>query len=202
MSVPALALIAYLAFAAVAFGWRTWLQVRRTGDTGFRGFSQGGVAKTASVLFTLGLVVAPLVPLAVLLGRSEPASGALAGPAVQIAGALAFALGFALTVAAQVQMGASWRIGVQEGERTDLVRHGVFAWMRNPIFTGMLLALVGMLLLVPGLLSLAALVCTFAGLELQVREVEEPHLRRIHGPAYLAYAGRVGRFVPGLGRLR
>lgn len=202
MSVPALALIAYLVFAAVAFGWRTWLQVRRTGDTGFRGFSKSDVAKTASLLFVLGLLAAPLAPLAVLLGRAEPAGGALAGPAVRIAGFAAFALGFALTVAAQVQMGASWRIGVQEGERTDLVRRGVFAWVRNPIFTGMLLALVGMLLLVPGLFSLAALVCTFAGLELQVREVEEPHLRRTHGPAYLAYAGRVGRFVPGVGRLR
>jgi protein-S-isoprenylcysteine O-methyltransferase Ste14 len=202
VSVPALALIAYLVFAAAAFGWRTWLQVRRTGDTGFRGFSKSGVAKTASLLFVLGLLAAPLAPLAVLLGRAEPAGGALTGPAVRVAGFAAFALGFALTVAAQVQMGASWRIGVQEGERTDLVRHGVFAWMRNPIFTGMLLALAGMLLLVPGLLSLAALVCSLVGLELQVRAVEEPHLRRSHDPAYLAYAGRVGRFVPGVGRLR
>ena len=39
------------------------------------------------------------------------------------------------------------------------------------------------------------------GLELQVRSVEEPYLLRTHGDAYRAYASRVGRFVPGIGRL-
>ena len=41
-----------------------------------------------------------------------------------------------------------------------------------------------------------------AALELQVRVVEEPHLLRAHGGAYASYAARVGRFVPGVGRLR
>jgi protein-S-isoprenylcysteine O-methyltransferase Ste14 len=203
VSVSAFALLAYVLFAVVAFGWRTWLQVRRTGDTGFRGFPrERGAGRTASLLFVLGLIVAPLAPLSVLLGRAEPFGGPFAEPAAKLAGALCFALGFALTIAAQVQMGASWRIGVQEDEKTALVTHGVFAWVRNPIFTGMLLALVGMLLLVPGVLSLAALLCSFAGLELQVRAVEEPHLRCVQGEAYRAYAGRVGRFLPGIGRLR
>ena len=31
--------------------------------------------------------------------------------------------------------------------------------------------------------------------------VEEPHLIRTHGEPYLRWASRVGRFVPGLGRL-
>ena len=38
-------------------------------------------------------------------------------------------------------------------------------------------------------------------LEIQVRLVEEPYLLRQHGDAYRNYAARVGRFVPGLGRL-
>jgi protein-S-isoprenylcysteine O-methyltransferase Ste14 len=38
-------------------------------------------------------------------------------------------------------------------------------------------------------------------LELQVRAVEEPYLIRSHGDAYRAYAARVGRFLPGIGRL-
>jgi protein-S-isoprenylcysteine O-methyltransferase Ste14 len=36
--------------------------------------------------------------------------------------------------------------------------------------------------------------------QLQVRSIEEPYLRRVHGVAYERYAGRVGRFVPGVGR--
>ena len=35
---------------------------------------------------------------------------------------------------------------------------------------------------------------------LQTR-LEEGHLITLHGPAYRAYAARVGRFLPGLGRI-
>ena len=34
-----------------------------------------------------------------------------------------------------------------------------------------------------------------------MRFVEEPYLRRAHGEAYRAYAARVGRFLPRIGRL-
>ncbi|MDI3422276.1 hypothetical protein [Streptomyces luteolus] len=40
------------------------------------------------------------------------------------------------------------------------------------------------------------------GIELQVRRIEEPCLRHVHGAAWQEYAARTGRFVPGLGRLR
>ena len=33
-----------------------------------------------------------------------------------------------------------------------------------------------------------------------VSAVEEPHLRRLHGDPYAAYAARTGRFLPGVGR--
>jgi len=195
-----LALAAYLAFLAVAFGWRSWLQYRRTGDFGFRGFSRDPIERVSSGLFVLGLGAGLLAPLAELLGwlgaPHEPSGLAIA------TGAALCGLGFALTVVAQLQMGASWRIGVDASERTALVRGGVFARIRNPIYAGMLLALLGMWLLVPNALAPAALVATAFGLELHVRRVEEPYLLRVHGDAYRRYAGRVGRFVPGLGRLR
>jgi protein-S-isoprenylcysteine O-methyltransferase Ste14 len=37
--------------------------------------------------------------------------------------------------------------------------------------------------------------------ELQVRAVEEPYLRLVHGEAYAIYAANTGRFVPGIGRV-
>lgn len=39
-------------------------------------------------------------------------------------------------------------------------------------------------------------------LALQTRLIEEPHLTRVHGKQYTVYAARVGRFLPGIGRLR
>lgn len=99
-------------------------------------------------------------------------------------------------------MGTSWRIGVDAQERTDLVTTGPFASVRNPVFTAMITALLGMTLMVPHLATLAALLALVVAVELQVRFVEEPYLVRVHGQAYLSYARTAGRFVPGLGRLR
>jgi protein-S-isoprenylcysteine O-methyltransferase Ste14 len=99
-------------------------------------------------------------------------------------------------------MGTSWRIGVDDSERTDLVTDGPFALVRNPIFAAMLPTSLGLVLIVPNVAAVAGFVCLVVALELQTRAVEEPYLLRAHGSTYADYAGRVGRFVPGLGRLR
>ena len=133
------------------------------------------------------------------------ALGELAGrPAHQAVhgfGAALVSLGIAGALGAQMSMGDSWRIGVDARERTRLVTDGLFGVVRNPIFSFMLLSGVGLLLLLPSAFCALALALTFAGIELHVRVVEEPYLSRTHGDAYRAYASRVGRFVPGVGRL-
>ncbi|PYG00281.1 hypothetical protein SAMN05216184_104223 [Georgenia satyanarayanai] len=50
-------------------------------------------------------------------------------------------------------------------------------------------------------MTAAALLCLLLAVEIQVRLVEEPYLIRAHGHAYASYSERVGRFLPGLGRL-
>src|SRR5690606_28061473 len=100
------------------------------------------------------------------------------------------------------QMGASWRVGVDRDERTALVTDGMFALVRNPIFSAMLVTAVGLTLMVGNVVSLVGLAALVGALEVQVRLVEEPYLLTVHGEAYAGYAARVGRFVPGLGRLR
>jgi protein-S-isoprenylcysteine O-methyltransferase Ste14 len=47
----------------------------------------------------------------------------------------------------------------------------------------------------------AAFLVVVVAVQLQVRLVEEPYLRRLHGETYADYAQRVGRFFPGVGRL-
>jgi protein-S-isoprenylcysteine O-methyltransferase Ste14 len=131
----------------------------------------------------------------------EPAAD-LDATAAHIAGFALCGIGILGTFISQLAMGASWRIGVDPAERTELVTGGLFSLSRNPIYSFMIVAWIGFALLVPTWLALAALVLLIAGLELQVRLVEEPHLLRAHGEPYRAYAARVGRFVPRLGRIR
>jgi protein-S-isoprenylcysteine O-methyltransferase Ste14 len=83
-----------------------------------------------------------------------------------------------------------------------VITDGPLRWVRNPIFSGTLTAEVGFALLVPNLLAMLMLVSGVAALEIQVRRVEEPYLLETHGDAYRQYAGRTGRFLPGVGRLR
>ena len=96
-------------------------------------------------------------------------------------------------------MGDSWRIGVDPGETTTLVRTGVFGWVRNPIFTAMITFGFGIALVTPSLVALAGFLLLVATIELQVRIVEEPHLLTVHGDDYRSYLTNVGRFMPGVG---
>lgn len=199
---PRLALLLVVVWFLALFVLRTAIQYWRTGSGGVRGFSGavGSLEWNAGLLASLGLAAGGLAPVATLLGWRG--GGLLfASDAVHRAGAALAAVGILGALASQVTMGDSWRIGVDEGERTDLVIHGVFAWVRNPIFSFILLSGAGLLALVPNVFSLASFALTFSGIEIQVRAVEEPHLGKTHGPAYRAYASRVGRFVPGVGRL-
>ncbi|WP_460347181.1 methyltransferase family protein [Actinoallomurus acanthiterrae] len=111
-------------------------------------------------------------------------------------------LGAAATMAAQWSMGASWRVGVDEAERTDLVTTGAFALARNPIFTAMIATAIGLVAMVPNLIAVAGLALAVVAIELQVRAVEEPYLHRVHGERYRCYSASVGRFLPGIGRYR
>ena len=153
------------------------------------------------MLFVLALVLGLLAPIAALAGVVGRVTAAWSATAAWL-GVVLVLVGFVAVLLAQTGMGSSWRIGVRQEERTDLVTTGVFAWARNPVFTAMLVAQTGLTLMVPSSLSLAALLCLLAAVQLQVRRIEEPFLLRQHGPAYAAYAARTGRFVPGVGRLR
>ena len=122
-----------------------------------------------------------------------PASVAWLGLGVGLAGLL-------LVATAQRQMGASFRIGIDDAE-TELVQGGLFAVVRNPIFSALLVLLAGIFLAVPCFWTLALWIASALTVSKQVR-LEERHLIDQHGEAYRRYASRVGRFVPGIGRLK
>ena len=198
-----LALALFVLYLALAVGARTLLQKRRTGSSGFRGISgsPGSVGWFGGVLsagvFGPGLA-APVLDLA---GATEPV-GFLDGPVGHTVGVILYGLGLAGTLGAQVAMGRSWRIGVDESEKTELVTTGPFTLVRNPIFSATVLAFLGLALMVPNVAALVGFLALVVAVELQVRFVEEPYLMRTHGEGYAEYASRVGRFVPELGRLR
>ena len=196
------ALILYVVYMALAFGVRTVMQVRATGSTGFVGIGgkPGSLPWIAGVLFAVAIVAGFVSPILVLAGTLYPI-GSLNADVIAWAGVALAIAGIALTFVAQTAMGTSWRIGVDETERTELVTSGPFARVRNPIFTAMLLAALGLALMVPTAWSITALIALFAALELQVRVIEEPYLLSAQGDEYRSYASGAGRFLPGIGKI-
>ena len=203
MSSAATALAFWLAYVLLAFVVRVALHLRRTGRSGLVVMRAGpGSAPWAGELAQgLGLALVAAAPPLALAEVVEPIA-TLDAPAGHLAGVLLSAFGLAGVVGSQGAMGASWRIGVDPGERTELVTTGPFRIVRNPIFSFLICFHAGLALLVPSAPALAGLALLIASFELQVRLVEEPYLLRSPGEAYADYARRVGRFVPGLGRLR
>jgi protein-S-isoprenylcysteine O-methyltransferase Ste14 len=197
------ALVFVVVYFALVFGARTVLHRRRTGSSGFHGVSgrAGSAQWLGGVGFVVAVVLIVLAPIAQLAGPIEPLPALDRGWIAAIGVVLAVA-GTLLTLAAQAAMGAAWRIGIDESERTTLVTGGPFAVVRNPVFAAMIPATAGLVCLVPNVVAFAALAALLLSLELQTRVVEEPYLLRAHGGAYAQYAARVGRFFPGVGRLR
>lgn len=113
---------------------------------------------------------------------------------VQLAGWALLLTSLVWIALAQRQMGQSWRIGIDTGDRPPLVRAGIFARSRNPIFLGMRVNLLGLFLVAPNAGTLAALVVGEALIQVQVR-LEEVHLEKVFGAEYQAYCECAPRWI-------
>jgi protein-S-isoprenylcysteine O-methyltransferase Ste14 len=197
------ALVLFATFILLGGVLRAVIQRRRIGNIGnrrplfaARSLEWWALAATDVGYLTVGLGG----PITDLLGMAP--LGVLDHRAVRGVGVALAVLGIIATFAAQLSLGDSWRIGVDEAERTALVTTGAFRLVRNPIFAATILAFLGIAFMVANPVAITGAVLTVIGIEVQVRLVEERYLRRVHGLAYIDYASRVGRFIPGLGRHR
>jgi protein-S-isoprenylcysteine O-methyltransferase Ste14 len=200
-----LPLVGFVIYSMVSFGWRSWFHNRRFGYSGVVLFQSGRWTQHARecVLLLLSVVLAAQA-LAIAVDPDALASLALGhvpatGPWLALGGALVIG-GLGLMVAAQLEMGVSWRVGVDESARPGLVTGGLYRFSRNPIYLAMFVSLAGFALWLPTWPTLAVLAIGVTAIHSQVRD-EERYLQRAYGAAYAVYARRVGRFVPGLGTL-
>lgn len=196
-----LALVFLGCFLAVGLGLQGVVQYRRTGYRVLRGLYRRPLSKEWWIgeCWVLGFLCIAVAAVLELAGAVEPLPRFSA--ATRTAG-VGFALvGFAGTQWAVVTMGETWRVDVDESERTRLVTNGPFRLVRNPIYSSMIVLAVGLAIMVPSVLAWAGSALVFVGLELQVRVLEEPHLLRAHGETWLRYASAVGRFLPRVGRI-
>lgn len=118
----------------------------------------------------------------------------LENPAIQYIGIGLLLVSLGWTILAQIQMGNSWRIGIDEEKKTELVRSGVFGISRNPIFFGMIVTLIGFFLATPNAFTLLTLVLGSVLIQIQVR-LEEEFLTKTHGAEYEIFRKQVRRWL-------
>jgi hypothetical protein len=161
------------------------------------GAATGGVwERWFDYLGPLGLLFWPALWLWIALGGQPPGGGPR-----RAVGLALIAAGATLWLASLFLMGRAWRIGIDPGNRTDLAERGAHRWVRHPMYSGMLVMLIGTVMVIPHPVVGAAAILTALGIVYQAYR-EERHLLRTFGDRYARYAARTGGFVPRLRRDR
>ena len=95
-------------------------------------------------------------------------------------------------------LGKQWAVAARLVEGHKLITEGPYAYVRNPIYTGMLGMLIATgLAMEHWIATIVAVIIFFAGLVIRVR-AEEKLLREAFGEEFDDYAGRVPAVVPGI----
>lgn len=200
MMFAVIALILFATFGLLDGLLRARIQRHRTGDTGIRIPPTTAQQWWARGTFAFGMLLGGIgAPVAELLGL--PPIPLLDQVPIRVTGIALAATAVVASFAAQLAMGPSWRTTVDPDERPPLVTGGIFHVVRNPIYSALIMMVIGLILVAPNAIALAGLAMAITGSQLRVRLIEEPYLHRIHGTGYHEYASRVGRFVPGIGQL-
>lgn len=113
----------------------------------------------------------------------------------RILGAVIGASGVAVFFAAVLTMRDSWRAGVSETDKTELVTAGIYQISRNPAFLGFDLVYIGILLLFFNWVLFAVSVFAAVMFHLQIVNVEEDFLTVSFGEDYLQYRKKVNRYL-------
>jgi protein-S-isoprenylcysteine O-methyltransferase Ste14 len=185
-------------YFGLAVGWRGWLVWKRTGINPLRltraddvhGFVVRSFKLTVLGLLAIGCsfvlfddFYAYLVPIPYLENTAW----------LRITGYFLCVASLIWILIAQSQMGRSWRIGIDQENRTELVERGLYRFSRNPIFFGMLVSFVGVFCLIPNAALLALLSASISLVQVQVR-LEEEHLLGLHGEKYIEFCRHVSRW--------
>jgi protein-S-isoprenylcysteine O-methyltransferase Ste14 len=102
-------------------------------------------------------------------------------------------LSLVLVWVAQSHMANSWRIGIDVNNKTELVTSGLFAYSRNPVFLGIMIANVGLFLTIPNAFTLLIISLSVVSINTQIR-LEEVFLENSHGKEYQEYLNQVRRW--------
>lgn len=147
-------------------------------------------------LMTIGIV-------AIIITHALPINSKVTEELIKVSSThklFGFALGIiGLTICriAQITMGKSWRVGIEEDAKPGLITNGIFKYIRNPTYAGLFLLCAGILIIHPSVLYAFWIQAFILIINFQVR-CEEEYLIQKYGANYLSYIKKTKRYIPGL----
>jgi protein-S-isoprenylcysteine O-methyltransferase Ste14 len=110
-------------------------------------------------------------------------------------GALLTAIGVAFSCWARARLGRNWSATVTVKHDHELIRGGPYALVRHPIYTGMLLAVLGTAIAIGEWRGLLALLIAFVALWRKLR-LEERYMSETFGDSYRVYRAQTKALIP------
>lgn len=144
---------------------------------------------SASIAIRLGIFL-----LVLFVVRSKAFGGLIPSPLLQAAGLALWVLGLALAIWARLYIGRNWGMPMTERVAPELVTTGPYRYVRHPIYSGVILAMIGTAL-AAGPSWLVATVAVSAYF-IYSATVEEHTLAREFPSAYGAYKRSTKMLIP------
>lgn len=171
---------------------RVW---RNVGRCPVVAFSEGG---SDNWLAAIGALLSPLPFLAwawnprLFLSFAVPA---MQNWPLRLLGLLFLCAGGSTCYLSILEMGDSWRVGIERQSKPQLVQSGIYGSIRHPIYSSAILTLFGVFLMAPNWVFAAAWVCITIAVAVQAPR-EERFLQEFFGSSYSEYTSKTGRFIP------
>ncbi len=103
--------------------------------------------------------------------------------------------GLIICLTAQIELGSSWRVGIDRKKKTKLVTTGIFSIIRNPTYCGLFILCIGVWIIFPTSSFLTWILIFMIMIEFQVR-LEEEFLIKMHDTEYQRYYSSTKRYIP------
>lgn len=144
---------------------------------------------TVELLMGIATAATPAVQLASIVSGWN-----YAPPGARFTGVLIGLLGDVVFLVSVICMKDSWRAGIPDSDKTELVTTGIYKYSRNPAFLGFDLQYMGVLLMYCNPLTAAFSAFSTVMLHLQILQ-EEKYLTAEFGDPYRQYKEQVFRYL-------
>ena len=182
-----LALLVLAVFYGIYFA-KVLVQKRRGIQTRQIGRRKEKSIHMVELLMSIATLGAPIAQFLIALDWNYLPAG------VRLTGFCVGMLGDAIFLLSVLCMKDSWRAGIPDKDKTELVTTGIYRFSRNPAFLGFDLMYVSVLLLYGNLLTLSFSAFAIVMLHLQILQ-EERYLVNTFGAPYQEYCRHVFRYL-------